>query len=57
MSAGTTAVLDVRTPGEYAAAIPGSHLLPPDQRGAHADHRTIGQQPAVSGGLHRCGLG
>ncbi len=38
LAAGTTTVLDVRTPGEYtAAAIDGSHHLPLDQLDVHLD--------------------
>ncbi len=38
LAAGCTTVLDVRTPGEYAAAaIDGSQHLPLDQLGAHLD--------------------
>ena len=38
LAAGTGAVLDVRTPGEHAAAaIPGSQLLPLDRLDEHAD--------------------
>ena len=38
LAAGSTTVLDVRTPGEHAtAAIPGSQLLPLDQLDEHAD--------------------
>ncbi len=40
---GSTAVLDVRTPGEYAAgAIEGSQLLPLDQLGDHLDDLASG---------------
>lgn len=46
LASGDTAVLDVRTPGEYAAAaIQGSHHLPLDQLEEHA--------PALAGGLAR----
>ncbi len=38
LAAGSTTVLDVRTPGEYAAAaIEGSHHLPLDQLPGHLD--------------------
>ena len=38
LAAGSTTVLDVRTPGEYAAAaIEGSHHLPLDQLAGHLD--------------------
>lgn len=43
LAAGSTTVLDVRTPGEYAAAsIDGSQHLPLDQLGAHLDPHGAG---------------
>lgn len=37
LATGSITVLDVRTAGEHAAAIPGSQLLPLDQLDQHAD--------------------
>ena len=49
LAAGSTTVLDVRTPGEFAAAaIPGSQLLPLDQLDQHADTLAAGLSTPVT---------
>lgn len=46
---GSTTVIDVRTPGEHAAAaIPGSRLLPLDQLDQHADTLAAGLSSPVT---------
>ena len=46
---GSTTVVDVRTPGEHAAAaITGSHLLPLDQLDQHADTLAVGLRTPVT---------
>jgi len=49
LAAGSTTVVDVRTPGEHAAAaIPGSHLLPLDQLDQHAGALAAGLRTPVT---------
>lgn len=49
LAEGSTTVIDVRTPGEHAAAaIPGSRLLPLDQLDQHADTLAAGLSSPVT---------
>lgn len=49
LASGSTTIVDVRTPGEYAAAaIPGSQLLPLDQLDRHADTLAAGLSTPVT---------
>ena len=49
LAAGATSVVDVRTPGEHAAAaIAGSHLLPLDQLDEHADTLAAGLSTPIT---------